>query len=324
MRFLKIEIPSYILPKERYKLNDGIYVFSSESNKKEETIDFYGINLTLIFTEESGILDDTKAINQQVKAFILFLNFISYSPQSAIWLQSVNSKELYKQIESLDKLESIFEKYEEKEKTQLSQFYCDYQNLALQINLPRDEYQIYENFITLFRKYIELKDSNTLKQRIDLLSFTSVQSLLTNKFYDNQNIEIGMVYTLVDSIIKETISKEAVVKKCEECGFEKKGKKRDKARIKEYVQSLNSDNSELWEKIIMNLYKIRNEFFHEGKASTFNETSKQAFDKKFKDSGNRIIFLEEEVVYNESSFLGLINIKMLVREKLIENLKNCP
>ena len=53
---------------------------------------------------------------------------------------------------------------------------------------------------------------NLLRHQIELLSFINVEQQLVGKFYSNGNVEISLLYTLLDSIMDEIIGKEPVKK----------------------------------------------------------------------------------------------------------------
>ncbi len=315
MKYLKIDIPSYIIPEKGYILDKGIYIFPSKLNVPSKVVD--KVHLTFLITEESNCLDNVEDIKKCVKSFVVFLNFISYSIQSATWLQSANFKELFEDLNEADNIQEILEVCMEKGKSQPLEFYQDYNNLVLRIGSPKEELRTRVDFISLFSKYNKLSHDNLLKQRIDLLSFTTIQFILIGNYYDNQNIEISLVYNILDSIIKESLDNKPIIKKCENCGFEKTVSMNDKARIKEFVKLLAPKNPTLWRDIIMNLYLIRNDFFYLGQMSNDHETLKDAFEKDVQDTGERNITVEEEVHYNKSRMLGLTSVKVLIRKILI-------
>ncbi|WP_127846183.1 hypothetical protein [Psychroflexus aestuariivivens] len=319
MKYLKINIPSYVLPETKYTLDKGVYIFPSNINQPSKIID--KVYLSLIITDESLFLINSDNLKICVSSFIVFLNFITYSVHSAIWLQTVNFKVLYKEVSEADSLNEIVENYMEFEKSQINYFYHNFNYLALQIGTQKSDSDDYANFVYLYRKYINLDYKDPLKDKIDLLSFTSVQPNLTNNYYDNQNVEISLVYTILDSIIKDYLKDNQTVKKCENCGFKKIGRKNDKTRISEFIDLLEIEDPKLWKSILMNLYRIRNEFFHEGKIDNLNENIDKAFKEKLNDTKESGLTIKEEVKYNQSRLLGLLKVKMMIRKILIESLK---
>lgn len=166
---------------------------------------------------------------------------------------------------------------------------------------------------------------NLLRHQIELLSFINVEQQLVGKFYSNGNVEISLLYTLLDSIMDEIIGKEPVKKVCPNCGYETFGRKKDKVRIKEFC-SITFDNEEksakLFNKIIWNLYKIRNSFFHEGLNESSQEIIMEGFRKIKEETGEARMSIEEEVDYSQSRLLGKQNLKSLIGQLLIEKLLN--
>ena len=87
-------------------------------------------------------------------------------------------------------------------------------------------------FQELLKTFYTLEDSDKLKQQIFLFALNGNVVTLLNPFYDNSNLEISLMYAIIDSLIEEYDPDQEVVKECEKCGHQRKGKKGSRKRIR--------------------------------------------------------------------------------------------
>ncbi len=293
----------------------GITVFSSNKNKGGRTISLDNTLLTVIIFSTGNLTKED--ISRKIKQFVTFLVFFALDYYSARWLVHTSWSGVEKRIKKTKDLSRVISSNIEKRLKRPKLVYRNYESTHIAFR----ETDLY-NFKDLANKYFKLDDGSRLKELIHLLAFNwTIPGLLSN-FYDNVNLDISLTYTLVDSIIKDSGIDETETKKCIECGHETKGKKGDKKRIKDFVETLDLDetNKTLYKKIFLNIYQIRNDFFHEGRIMTILGNMKKAMSTGDKTEGKGTT-IHQEAEHGQSRLLGVSNIKLLVTAILVSKLE---
>ncbi len=72
------------------------------------------------------------------------------------------------------------------------------------------------NFLSAFKKFVDLEQSDKDYQAIKLLVLSSLSKPLTGKFYDNANLRYSLMFTLLESFLPK--EKKQVQYKCKSCG----------------------------------------------------------------------------------------------------------
>jgi len=318
MKYFKIDYPTYVLPKEKYFLTDDICIFNSKKSSDKKSVSPENTFASLLIFGDSSLIDN-RFIHNRIKQFIVFLNFIINDGSSAKWLLGFSFLDI--RIEETKSFEILIEENEQNEKIKPMDIYYDFNKFPLPYHL-RYGSEVYIDFIGLFKKYIDLKPEDSLKHKIELCSFSWTIKSVISSFYDNDNLDISLTYILVDSIIDEYIENKIIIKRCEKCGFEKKSKKNDRIRIKEFSEALSKKEANILNQIIWNIYTIRNEFIHEGKKPFKDEISSEWFKKAKEETGKEMLNLYDEAKYNRSRGIGLLNLKIIIKELLIERLSS--
>lgn len=315
MYYFKVDIPSIVLPMKEYHLEKlGMVLFPSNKNTSSRNITFDNTLMTLIIYSDSLL---TKAmILNRVKKLITFHIFYSADFHSCRWLINLWTGGIEKEVLQTTDLSEVIKSHLEIDFLAPSSFYKDFTRIS-----PSFRSNEVRNFLDLFETYYNLPDESKLKQQIDLFTITWVIYPVVSNIYDNANLPIALTYTLIDSLMSEVSVIENEVKKCEKCGHEKIGRKSDRKRIKESVSNLtfSGDDERLFGSIILNLYKIRNDFFHEGKSVSNLENIDKSMSTKDGKKGKSTT-IEAEATYGESRYIGLLNTKLIIRNILLDSL----
>ena len=252
--------------------------------------------------------------------FLVFSNFIFPSYSSVRWLTDFEFIHLEDEIKPIDELEKVIEINLEHSVDKIIGMYKGheiYTTCTLFPHLNSTEMEV--DFQEQLLKFWQLESSDSLYQQISLYALTGNTASLLNPFYENSNLEISLLFTIVDSLIDEFDSDQSVIKKCENCGFEKVGRKNVKTRLKDFVSKipLNEESQKILYKILLEHSRIRNDFFHEAKIDELNKT----IDVLIKEIGNKYISLQNEIKYGQARLSGLMIIKELIQFLLIDKLK---
>ena len=315
MEYFKAELPSLFLPDKLYTWdNHGLAVFPSNKNKGGNKITLDNTLTTVIIFSDNGLTKET--VTSTLRKYVTFLVFYGNDYYSARWLIHQFWGDIDKKIKKCKNLNRIISN-----------------NIEKKLKRPRFVYRNFEsthvafrdgdlfNFKELADKYFSLDDDDKLKEQIDLMAFTWVRPGLISNLYDNVNLDISLTYTLMDSVIKDSKISESDVKRCSNCGHETRGKKSDRKRIRDFVGTLEltERNQNLYEQIILNIYQIRNAFFHEGRSITIQRNTKRAMTVNSLESKSITVELEAE--HGQSRLLGVFNIRIFLTGILVSNLE---
>ena len=319
MKYLIVDIPSEVLPNKRFFLTPNLCIFPS-IKCRESRVCNEEVFISLMLIEETNEIDKER-FKHLIKQYIVFLNFIHPDYPSIKWLNSANLNDLFQQVEEDNDIESVLKIFEPTQRVKPDFLYHDFKSFSLPFYKPG--YESFIDFEKLFYCFLSLPDDNKLKHRIELYSFLWAIKPLFMKVYDNDNLEISITYTLIDALITDYINKDPVKTRCAACGFEKISRKNDRTRIKEFAVIISGkDNAKLYSDIIWNLYTIRNDFYHEGVKPFQEDEFKTAYEKFCLKTGKSGMTLHDEVLYNKSRNIGLLNMKIIIKKLLIEKLQD--
>lgn len=319
MKYLIVDIPSEVLPNKRYFLTPNLCIFPS-IKCKESRVCNEEIYVSLMFIEGAEGFGKER-FNHLIKQYIIFLNFIYPDSLSIKWLNNTNLNDLFQHVEEGNDIEGVFKIFEPTQKVKPDFLYHDFKSFSLPFY--KQGYESFIDFEKLFYCFLSLPDDNKLKHRIELYSFLWAIKPLFMKVYDNDNLEISITYTLIDALITDYINKDPVKTRCVNCGHEKISRKSDRTRIKEFAAIISGkDNAKLYSDIMWNLYTIRNDFYHEGIKPLKEDEFKIAYEKFSLKTGKNGMTLYDEVRYNKSRNIGLLNMKIIIKRLLIEKLQD--
>lgn len=316
MEYFKTEIPSLFLPDKVCSWdNHGLVVFPSNKNKGGTRIILDNTLTTVIIFAEKTLTREQ--IVSMLRKYVTFLVFFGNDYYSARWLVHQFWGDVEKGIKKCKNLKRVISGNTEKKLRRPKLVYHNFE--ATPVAFREDNLF---NFKDLADKYFSLNDRDKLKEQIDLMAFTWARPGLLSNLYDNVNLDISFTYTLMDSIIKESGITETDTKRCSNCGHETRGKKGDRKRINDYVDTLGlgERRTTLYKSIILNIYTIRNAFFHEGTSVTIQQNTRRAMTVNSIEQTATTI--EDEAQHGQSRLLGVFNLRIFLTAILISNLEN--
>lgn len=171
------------------------------------------------------------------------------------------------------------------------------------------------NFIDVYKKYSSLDEKDPLKEQIDLFVLCSNNEFLLNPIYDNQNLGISLLFTIIETIIEETLPKSPPLK-CDKCRQDiKEGLN---TKIRKFVQSSNfrPEDKSLIEKLIIAHASIRHSFFHSAKTSKLTDS----ISRELREAGKTSFTPEEDIKLTKGRLGGFIFLKGIVQDILLRKL----
>lgn len=298
-----------------YKLNETEYLIPVKKFNNSYSPNTPTINFLLIENNEEF---SNNLLKKRLSDLIVFLNYIWTDSYSSRWLVNLDLQKAIKTVKESDSLKSIFDEFNSDDEIEKGMNLLDFQPAFYQF---KDENKF--NIVDLYNKFCQLDESDKLRQQIELYVFAISERALLGNFYSNGNLQISLLYTLVDSIMKDILPNTQKVKKCEKCGFEKNGKMNDRERIKEFSGIIFKDDdfsaNEL-NRILIKHYQIRNNFFHEGRKENTTEILNLGFKSLYQEKGRSEMSLEEEIDFSEGRLMGMITVRNVIGQILIEKL----
>lgn len=325
MVYINFNLHTDLIPMKLYELNEVDLIVYPTKHKLSVLEGHISRTLTgvIIRGEESEL---TKGfIKKRIKEFVVFSNFIFPCYKSVKWLNAYSFHEVEKKLSPINGLQTFLQ---ENIETDIGQIhgYLQTREIYDQCSVfpHANSLKLKINFQELFKIFYSLEDSNKLKQQISLFALNGSIISLLNPFYDNSNLEVSLMYSIIDSLIDEYDPDQSVIKECDKCGLKRTGRKGSEKRIKDFVSILGSntkfkfskEDQELIFRILWEHFKVRNEFFHETKLVPFGITE----EKMIEITGSNSISLEDELKYGQARFFGYMIIKELVQNILIEKL----
>lgn len=319
MHFINFDIHTDLVPNKVYDLGYVDMTVYPTMRKLPETKVYQPRTLTGVIVKGEKQALTTDAIRSRVKDFVVFSNFIFPSHHSVRWLTSHHFHDLEKLARPIGELDRFLSENLETDLEQIHGFYKSHDIYGETTLFPHQNVnEVKVNFQELLAIYSSLGKNDILRQQISLFALNGNAITLLNRFYDNSNLEISLMYSIVDSLMKE--NDQPVIKKCVNCGHETTGKKKDKHRIKDFVSKLgyNASDQDLIFRTLWEHYRVRNDFFHETKIVPLGDTIKEIVDQ----TGSNLISLEDELKYGQGRLSGFMIVKELVQNLLIKKLKN--
>lgn len=176
------------------------------------------------------------------------------------------------------------------------------------------------NFIELYGKYRSIERPSSLVDKIDLYSY-AINKYREHNVYDNSNLEISLVYSIMEKFIKESIRDQREEKIILE-GTTTITIMKDKGMgilIDEYVDKIISepDSNEYLKELLRKLKKIRNTFYHGLRVLPDRISSRMAFEKRGEDHITR----RDDLELGEGRLMGIQNLRMLLFSIIINELE---
>lgn len=320
MYFINLFIHTDLIPTKIYDFEE-LRIMLYPSNKQLPESKYYKPRtLTgLVIKGEKEEFSD-KIIKEKVTKFLVFSNFIFPSQYSVRWLTEFEFINLENELKPIDELEKELEANQEILYENIIGMYRGHEIYSTCTLLPHvNRSKMKVNFQELLLKFWNLKSSDSLYQQISLFALAGNTPTLLNPFYENSNLEISLLFSIIDSLIDEFDPNQTVIKRCENCDFEKSGRKNVKSRIKDFVAmiSAHKETQETLYKILYQHYLIRNDFFHEAKIVELNT----AIDSLIEKIGTNYVSLENDIKNGQARLSGLIIIKEFIQFLLIDKLK---
>lgn len=300
-KFVALKFKSNILPATIFRCEElNMVWFTSNSRlERERYVNTTHYSIVLI----SGFVDKlTKSfITKRIVDLIRFLSFILPDYISVNWLKD-NSYTLDLERLELHPIQRL-DSYISKNKIQsIRDANCIYKIDLNSFTYPFNSLVEGIDFKELLIHFSNLAEKDNLRSQIELFSLIGVLPVLTGPFYDNDNLEKSLMFSLAEKIIDESIKEHEIVKKCESCGKETPGKKGIRRKISEFVDSFDSStqNKEILKKALIQLGEIRHPFFHGVKKSILIE---------------ELDDLQEKMKEMNPNFDGYVNIKDALKYK---------
>ncbi len=321
MHFVPLEIHTDLVPKQVYDLEKINLVIYPTKKKLPETRIYRPRTITgLIIKGEKEQLTN-QFIKNKVIDFIAFSSFIFPSMHSVKWVHGFDFHEVEKTIYPLEDLENYVNGNCELDIDKIHGMYKVHNFYSSCELFPHtNPNEIKFDFANLLNVFYSLEKKDKLRNQISLFSLYNISPQYLSPFYDNSNVEIGYLYTIVDSLIDEIDSDQTITKKCEKCGYEKPGRKNNKRRINDFVSKLDyrTDDAKKVIAILIEHSKIRNDFFHEAKMESNFDIINDIIEK----TGSNTIPLQAEINHGGGRFAGQMGIKELVQRILIRKLSD--
>lgn len=324
MYFINFNIHTELVPSKVYNLDKvDLIVYPSHTKLQESSSKYYRpTTMTGVIIKGNKEFLTSENITKRINDFIVFSNFIFPCYVSVLWLKNYSFQELEKQLRPLEELQDFLKDNLETDITLIDSRYKDhefYEFTSLFAHLNHRELTI--NFHDLLAAYCSINETNKLKHQISLFALNSGIIAILSPFYDNGNLPISLMYSIVDSLMKDHITDTKAIKVCKNCGFKTEGTKKHSILIKDFVSKLKySDNDkQLLCRILWEHYKIRNDFFHDVTLKAYAEPLDE-INRILSITGREFFTLEDDIIYREARNSGYMIIKELVQFLLLEKL----
>lgn len=309
MEYIFYNIPSFIIPKKAFRIDEiGIIYFPSKvKNGVANSFSSLGVvifNKDLIYKNTISLLEDS----------IKFLSICQPDFHSYRWLsqQNYNQSEFDKKKRNCTSINDVILEYIDKKPKGID--LKDFSAFTYSI----DNFQEAFNILELFKAYRVIENGDSLKNMVNLFSFARNCDPFISRVYNNQNLKISLMFTILDEIMpNEEIDKKVKCVYCNKVHVEK-GKLKTKNRIKRFVSDLQLDtnNKALLFAVINHMYCIRNDFFHEGLYESLNDKIK----KLSNATGRKNFTLKDELKHIEGRFSGILWVEHIIRAILFQML----
>lgn len=179
---------------------------------------------------------------------------------------------------------------------------------------------VHLNFFPFFEQFMSLDRNDKDYQAIKLLILASFMTPFIGRFYDNENMEFSLLFTLLESFLP--VIEKSKTYKCKNCGVQVKRNFETPVsdRFNDYVNKLPISN-ELRERATGTfdcMRPIRNKFYHEAESQKWNEVNGNL--KKL--TGRSFNSYKKDIELNNGRELGPLFMQDLIRTILLTKLLN--
>ena len=310
MEYIVFHIPSLIIPEKEYRIDElGIIFFPSKVKSKAINNSFSSLGI-MIFNEELKL----KYVQNFLTDIVSFLSICQPDFYSYRWLSQhrFNKPDFEKMVLKCKTPNDILPELVEKKPNCFE--LKDYSSFTY----SHDNFKTVINIADQFNKFRRLKNNDRLKNLFKLFSFIRNCDPLVAKVYNNGNLKISLMFTILDEIIpKKEVDKEIKCNHCETIHIEKRQPKM-KDRINQFVSELSVEQKEndLLKKILNHMCNIRNDFFHEA----IFDTTIEKINKLSKITGRHHFTIDDEVEYIEGRLSGILWVEHIMRIILFNKL----